>query len=405
MSFQVPVGKQRAFCLGSDARVNIAHGAVRSAKTVGANVRWLRTVLEAPRDVNLLMTGKTLTSLERNVLLPIASLVGPQNFDYKRSLKVATIYGRRVMCEGANDGSAYTKIAGLTLHSAYVDEGSLCPESFYNMLISRLSEPGSQLFMTTNPGNPGHYLKKKWIDREAELDLKTWHFTMEDNPWLDPVYVAELKRQFGPRGSLFYQRYIDGLWVAAQGAVYRNFNRDIHCIPRLPDGRIEEMRVAVDPGATHPTAMLKAYRIGDKWFVAGEYRKADKSPAEISKDLKRFLAGMFPTSIDVDPSAKAHRLQFVGDGIEGVQKADNDVLNGIQKTINAFDQGWLYLVGPSTEMLQEELEGYRWDPKATERGEDSPIKEGDDLADALRYLVNRISKSRRVTDFRRPSRS
>ena len=404
MSFQVPTGKQRDFCLHSDARVNIAHGAVRSAKTVGANVRWLRAVLEAPAGVNLLMTGKTLTSLERNVLLPISRLVGAGDFDYRRSLKTAYIYGRPILCEGANDESAYAKIAGLTLHSAYVDEGSLCPESFYNMLISRLSEPGAQLFLTTNPGSPGHYLKKKWIDREGELDLKTWHFELTDNPWLDPVYVSELKRQFGPRGSLFYQRYIDGLWVAAEGAVYRNFNRDLHCIPRLPDGRIEEMRVAVDPGATHPSAFLKGFRIGDKWYITGEYRKSDKSPAEISKDLKTFLDGMYPTSIDVDPAAKAHRLQFVGDGIVGVQRADNDVLNGIQKVINAFDQGWLYLVGPSTPMLQEELEGYRWDPKATERGEDAPIKEDDDLCDALRYLVNRISKSRRVTDFRRPSR-
>jgi PBSX family phage terminase large subunit len=401
VSFQIPTGKQRDFCLGSDARVNLAHGAVRSAKTVGANVRWLRAVLEAPAGVNLLMTGKTLTSLERNVLLPIASLVGPQNFDFKRSLKVATIYGRPVLCEGANDESAFAKIAGLTLGGALVDEGSLVPESFFNMLISRLSEPGAQLFLTTNPGPPGHYLKRKWIDREGELDLKTWHFTLEDNPWLDPAYVAELKRQFGPRGSLFYQRYIDGLWVAAEGAVYRNFNRDLHCIPRLPDGRIEELRAAVDPGATHPTAFLKAYRIGDKWYIGGEYRRSDKSPAEVSKDLKRFIGGEYPTSIDVDPAAKAHRLQFIGDGIEGIQQADNDVLNGIQKVINAFDQGWLQLVGPATPMLQEELEGYRWDPKATERGEDAPIKEDDDLVDCLRYLVNRITKSRRLAPPRR----
>ncbi|MDD5049889.1 MAG: hypothetical protein PHH09_13265, partial [Methanoregulaceae archaeon] len=113
MSFQVPTGKQRDFCLHSDARVNIAHGAVRSAKTVGANVRWLRAVLEAPAGVNLLMTGKTLTSLERNVLLPISRLVGAGDFDYRRSLKTAYIYGRPILCEGANDESAYAKIAGL----------------------------------------------------------------------------------------------------------------------------------------------------------------------------------------------------------------------------------------------------------------------------------------------------
>ena len=404
MSFEVPTGKQRDFCLHSDARVNILHGAVRSSKTIGANVRWLRYILESPKEYNLLMTGRTLTSLERNVLLPISSLVGPGNFEYRRSLKVCNVYGRRIMCEGANDESAFTKIAGLTLGGAYVDEGSLGPESFWNMLISRLSEPSARLFCTSNPGNPGHYLKKKWLDREADLDLRSWHFTLEDNPWLDPAYVSELKRQFGPPGSLFYQRYVLGLWVAGEGSIYKNFNKDLHTAPRIPDGRISEMRVAVDPGATHPTAFLKAFRIGDKWFIAGEYRKPDKSPAEVSKDLKNFLGGMYPTSIDVDPSAKAHRLQFVGDGIEAIQKADNDVLAGIQQIISAFNLGWLQIVGPSCPMLQEELEGYRWDPKATERGEDAPIKESDDLADCLRYLVNRISKSRRV-DISRRSRS
>jgi len=403
MSFQIPTGKQRDFCLNSDARVNFAHGAVRSAKTVGANVRWLKYLWDTPSEYNLLMVGKTQTSLERNVLLPISMLVGPQNYDYKRSLKVATIYGRHIMVEGANDEAAFSKIAGLTLGGAYVDEASLIPESFWNMLISRLSEPGSRLFATSNPGNPSHYIKKKWLDREDELDLKSWHFGLGDNPHLDPTYVKELKRQFGPPGSLFYQRYILGEWVAGEGSIYKNFNKDIHVIPRLPDGRISEMRVAVDPGATHPTAFLKAFRVGEKWYIAGEYRKSDKSPAEVSKDLNSFLGGMYPTSIDVDPSAKAHRLQFVGDGINGVMKADNSVLDGIQKTITAFDQGWLQIVGPLCPMLVEELEGYRWNSKATEQGRDEPIKENDDLCDCLRYVVNRINKSRRVTISRRCS--
>ena len=125
------------------------------------------------RETLTLMTGKTLTSLERNVLLPISKLVGPDNFEYRRSLKVATIYGRHILCEGANDESAFTKIAGLTLGGALVDEGSLVPESFFNMLISRLTEPASQLLLTTNPGNPGHYLNRRCIDLEHELALQT----------------------------------------------------------------------------------------------------------------------------------------------------------------------------------------------------------------------------------------
>ena len=389
MSFQVPVGKQRDFCLGSDARVNIAHGAVRSAKTVGANVRWLRAVLEAPRDVNLLMTGKTLTSLERNVLLPISRLVGAGDFDYRRSLKTAYIYGRPILCEGANDESAYAKIAGLTLHSAYVDEGSLVPESFFNMLISRLSEPGAQLFLTTNPGNPGHYLKKKWIDREDELDLKSWWFHLEDNPHLPVAYVEELKRQFGPPSSLFYQRYILGKWVMAEGAVFPHFNRDLHVVRSPPPGPMKALVIGIDYGQTHPTAFVKVGKWGASWFVFGEYRESDRTNARISRDLQTFLSNKFPSAILVDPSAKSLINQLRSDGIQRVRGADNSVLDSISRISSALSTGSLKIT-TSCPRLVEEIEGYRWDQKATDRGEDKPIKEADDLIDALRYAANLI---------------
>lgn len=389
-SFQVPTGKQRDFCLHSDARANIAHGAVRSSKTVGANLRWLKAVLEAPEDVNLLMTGRTLGALERNVLHPLSKLVGPQNFDFKRSLKRVYIYGREVWCEGANDESAYAKIEGETLGGAYVDEGSLHPESFFNMLITRLSEEGAQLFMTTNPGGPAHYLKKKWLDREGELDLKSWHFRLEDNPHLDPRYVEELKRQFGPPTSLFYRRYILGEWVAAEGAVYPHFDRALHVVPSIPDGPMKSMVVGIDYGATHPTAFLKLGRWGGCWYVFGEYRESDRTNARLSKDLRGFLGGKFPVAILADPSAKSFILQLRADGVQRVRGADNSVLDGIGRVSSALSTGALKIVGPACPRLIEEIEAYRWDPKATERGDDKPVKEGDDLLDALRYAANYI---------------
>lgn len=404
-SFQIPVGKQRHFCLHSDAGVNLAHGAIRSAKTVGVNTRWLKAVHEADENTNLLMVGKTLGALERNVLVPIGHMVGPANFVYKRSLKRCWIYGRECWVEGANDAAAYQKIEGETLQKAYVDEGSLCPQSFWDMLITRLSEDEAQLFATSNPGPPTHYLKKRWIDREGEIDFRSWHFELSDNPWLAPGYVEELKRRYLPVTSMFYQRFIKGLWVSDEGAVFKNFDPSIHCIPALPDGRLEELRVAVDPGSTHPAAFLKCYRIGQHWYVAGEYRKTDKTPVALSQDLKRFINGQYATSIDVDPAAKAYRLQFQADGISPITNANNDVLNGIQRIINALELGWLHLVGPATPMLQEEMTAYRWDSGATERGDDKPVKESDDLVDCLRYMINRIATTRRpVETIRRPSR-
>jgi len=392
VSFQVPVGKQRDFCLHSDARVNLAHGAVRSAKTVGANVRWLRTIQEASEGGNLLMVGKTLGALERNVLVPIGRLVGPQNYLYKRSLKRVWIYGRECWVEGANDEAAYQKIEGETLEKAYVDEGSLCPESFFNMLTTRLSEPEAQLFLTTNPGPPAHYLKKRWIDREGELDLRTWWFHLEDNPWLDPRYVEELKRQFGPPSSLFYQRYIEGLWVMAEGAVFPHFDRSAHVVPRPPDGPMKALVIGIDYGQTHPSAFLKLGRWGPAWYTIDEYRESDRTNARLSKDLGAFIGGKYPSAILVDPSARGFINQLKADKVERVRGADNSVLDSIGRISSALATGALKIVGPACPRLIEELEGYRWDPKATARGEDAPVKDKDDLLDSLRYAANYIFK-------------
>ena len=379
--------KQRDFIIGSQSRVNLLHGSVRSGKSIVADIRFLEALIRSKSARPPLIVGRTQTALERNVLDDLRRLVGTENFDYKRSLKLAYIYGRPVLIEGANDESAYTKIAGSTLPFAYVDEGTLIPESFWDMLISRLSEPGAQLFGTMNPGGPGHYLKKKWIDREAELDLRSWHFALEDNTHLDPAYVAELKRQYT---GLFYQRYILGQWVQAEGAIYQNFRRDLHTVDRLPEGRPSQMVVGVDWGATHPTAYLRALRYGTTWYIDKEYRRSDLTNGELARDLQAFLGDLYPSAILVDPSAKSFRLELLRAGVQMVMQADNDVLNGLSRVSNAFETGHLKLVEPNCPLTLEELEGYRWDDAATERGLDKPVKEKDDLMDALRYIGNKI---------------
>jgi len=382
--------KARDFFDESTARVNLAHGAVRSSKTVAANLRWIEAVLSAPSEYNVLMVGKTLGSLERNVLHAFNQVPGLQ-LQYKRSLKKAWLFGREIWLEGATDESAYQKIAGETLGLIYIDEGSLVPESFFNMALSRLSEPGAQLFLTTNPGNPGHYLKKKWIDREGELDLKTWHFQLTDNPWLDPKYVEELKRQFGPPSSLFYQRYILGKWVMAEGAVFGHFDRSLHVVRSPPAGPMKALVVGVDYGQTHPTAFLKLGKWGDTWYVYGEYRESDRTNARLSKDLQGFMGGKYPSAILVDPSARGFINQLKADGVARVKGADNSVLDSISRISSALAVGNLKITAACPRLV-EEIEGYRWDQKATDRGEDKPIKEADDLIDALRYAANLIFK-------------
>lgn len=202
-------------------RMNILEGSVRSGKTWISLVLWAFWVATMPKDGNYLMVAKTLTSLKRNCLDLLETLVGRQNFSYSISKKEGVLFGRKIYLEGVNDVRAEGKIRGMTLTGAYCDELTLFTEDFFSMLLSRLSEKGAKLIGTTNPDNPTHWLMRDYLDRQEELDLMVKKFLIDDNTFLDPEYVKQLKREYT---GVFYDRFILGLWVVAEGAIYRIFS-------------------------------------------------------------------------------------------------------------------------------------------------------------------------------------
>src|SRR5690606_8882998 len=126
---------------------------------------------------------------------------------------------------GANDDRAEAKIRGSEFAGCLLDELTLLPENFVKMLLSRLSVPGAKFFASTNPDSPFHWAKTDFIDREAELTCKVFSFHIDDNPALDEDYKRELKREYQ---GLWYKRYIEGLWVMAEGAVYDFFEEEVN---------------------------------------------------------------------------------------------------------------------------------------------------------------------------------
>lgn len=199
-------------------RINILHGSIRSGKTWISLVLWLFWIAVSPKDKAYLMVAKTLTSLKRNCLDLLESLAGRKNFTYSLSQKQAELFGRTIYLEGVNDARAESKIRGMTLMGAYCDELTLFTEDFFSMLLSRLSDPGAKLFGTTNPDNPNHWLKKKYIDRENELDMLVIKFLIDDNTTLNPEYVKQIKAE---NQGVFYDRFILGEWVTAEGLIYK----------------------------------------------------------------------------------------------------------------------------------------------------------------------------------------
>ena len=212
--------KQQKFFRSKDKRLNFLVGSVRSGKTYVSLLKFaIFCVALSPKGSEFIMIAKTLTTLKRNCLNPLMELVGSNNFAFSISNKEAKLFGRKVYLEGANDEASEQKIRGMTLDGAYCDEITLYPQSFVQMLLSRLSKENAKLYATCNPDNPDHYIKTDYIDNDT-LDRKVWNFLITDNTFLPKKYVDNLMQEYS---GVFYQRFILGQWVRAEGLVYNKF--------------------------------------------------------------------------------------------------------------------------------------------------------------------------------------
>ncbi|GAB7388987.1 hypothetical protein BSNK01_28250 [Bacillaceae bacterium] len=207
---------------------------------------------------------------------------------------------------------------------------------------------------------------------------------------LSPEYVEDLKREYS---GLWYKRFVLGLWVQAEGAVYDMWDEEKHVEDEIPaphEARL--VYCGVDYGTTNPCAFLLVSLAGDTWYVHCEYYHdsrsvgRQKTDAEYSRDLANFLADLKRrVPVIVDPSAASFIEQLHRDGFI-VWEADNSVLDGIRSVSTLLSEGRLK-VHQSCRNLIREFSAYVWDEKAQKRGEDKPLKENDHALDALRYVI------------------
>lgn len=299
------------------------------------------------------------------------------------------LYGRTVYFVGAHDESSVRKIQGSTLATAYVDEATCIPLPFWRMLLSRLSIKGSQLFATCNPEGPAHWLKKDFIDRAGDLDLISWHFTLDDNPSLDEAYKTNLKKEYS---GMWYSRYILGEWTVSHGLIYDMWSHEN--VYTTPKNNPHYYIAGLDYGTTNPTAAVLIAVNYNEWpqlSVVSEFyydssiQGRSKTDAELVDDIRKWLGPVKVKAIYVDPAAASMKLALSQAELN-VLDANNDVLLGI-KLVGKYLANLNLLVNKSCKNLIEQIQTYQWDAKAAERGEDKPVKKLDHLTDALRYVI------------------
>ena len=385
-------------------RINLLSGSVRSGKTWISLVLWAFWVATMPKEKNYLMTAKSLTTLKRNVLDLLTELVGEKNFTFSIAQKQASLFERKVYLEGANDARAESKIRGMTLQGAYCDELTLYGEDFFTMMLSRLSEPNAKLFATTNPDTPMHWLNKKYIERGHELNMLLMTFLIDDNTFLDPNYVEELKKEYV---GVFYDRFIKGEWVLAEGRVYPGFSEIDNVTEDIPESGT--YYISIDYGTLNPfSAGLwcvsdgKAVRIKE-YYHSGRDTKRQLTDEEYHAALEKLIQytdseGVLQEyEIDrvvIDPSAASFIAVIQRHGAYLVLPAKNDVVDGIRAVSVALKQGDIRICNTCTDTIRE-FGLYRWNDSMHK---DMPIKENDHAMDDIRYFVSTVL-SERSDDF------
>ncbi|MDA2549701.1 MULTISPECIES: PBSX family phage terminase large subunit [Bacillus cereus group] len=374
----------------------ICDGSIRAGKTVSMALSYVMWGTETFNGENLGMAGKTIGSLRRNVITPLKKMLKSRKYKVKDHLSenMLTIskdgHTNHFYIFGGKDESSQELIQGITLAGMFFDEVALMPQSFVNQATGRCSIEGSKYWFNCNPAGPYHWFKLEWIDNKEDKNLLHIHFTMDDNLSLSEKVKQRYYRMYS---GVFFQRFILGLWVLAEGIVYDMFNKEKHVVKTV-EREYEKYYVSCDYGTQNPMTYGLWGLCKGIWYKTKEYHydgrknSRQKTDDEYLDDLKEFVGDISIRGIIVDPSA-ASFIALLKKNRFKVLKAKNEVIDGIRNVARLLNEEKIKYNDCCKETFRE-YASYTWDEKATARGEDKPNKENDHQMDGDRYFVNTV---------------
>ena len=366
----------------------VCDGAVRSGKTLAMGLGFFLWAMSCFRSQKFGVCGKTIGSLRRNVLseiLPKLEALGATRQEKRtENLVILKLWGRenRFYTFGGRDESSASLIQGITFAGILLDETALMPRSFVEQACARCSVAGSRFWFNCNPEGPEHWFYKTWILEAEKRNCLRLQFTMEDNPSLTEAIRERYRRLYT---GVFYQRYILGQWVQAEGRVYDFFTPDM--LRSAPEG-CQDWHISCDYGTVNPTSMGLWGRKGESWYRVAEFyfdsrrEKRQMTDGEYADALEALAGGRRLRGVIVDPSAASFIEVLRRRGIP-VRKAKNDVLSGIRLTSDCLKSGKLVICDTCPDCIRE-LGEYLWEPGG---GKDRVRKEHDHAMDDMRYFA------------------
>ena len=398
------------FAMQDDCHDLICHGSIRSGKTMCMSTAFVMWAMDNFDRTNFGICGKTVKSAVRNIIEPLLKITSWNKYyklSFNRSDNLLIVKSNKATnyfyVFGGKDEQSQDLIQGITLSGLLLDEVALMPESFVNQAIARtVSEKHAKRFYNCNPENPNHFFYQDFILKAKERNIQVLHFQLEDNPLFDDKQIESIKNMYT---GAFYDRYILGRWVKAEGLVFPDYERclydpddeDIQSVIKRNEGT--EWFVDCDYGTLNPMVFHKvcvdhrgqvAY-VDSEYYYCGRDEGVQKDDEDYHQDLDSFTEGYNISDVVVDPSASSFITHLKNKSGYHIRPADNDVLEGIRMVQRLINEGKLKISKNCKETIRE-FGLYVWDDK---KAKDTVIKENDHAPDAIRYFVNTILKRMR----------
>jgi PBSX family phage terminase large subunit len=411
--------KQLEFYENASHRWNFKTGAVRSGKTYADYFTIPKRIRARIGKPGLsFIFGVSKATIERNILEPMRVIWGPELVGDIKMDNTAYLFGDTVYCLGCEKVSQVAKIRGASIKYAYGDEVAEWNPEVFELIKSRLDKEYSCFDGALNPEGPNHWLKQ-FLDSDA--DIYNQHYTIFDNPFLPQEFIENLCKEY--EGTVYYDRYIKGLWALAEGVIYPMYQDALFTEMPCKMPEFERLCLSIDYGTQNAFAALLWGKIKGIWYAykgyyySGRKTGVQKTDTEYLVDLEKTFSDeiaryrsakeangknaymtTMPRKIEtiIDPSAASFIALLEKQDWCSVQKAKNDVLDGIRDTAVAMKTGKIKVYSGIKEW-QNEVKGYVWDEKAGEKGDEQPLKINDHYMDATRYFVytKEIAKVRR----------
>ncbi len=367
----------------------ICDGAVRSGKTLCMSISFVSWAFYRFNNSSFALCGKTIRSLKRNVITPLTGILKSMGFvcceKLSQNILEISVNGKnnRFYLFGGKDESSASLIQGMTLCGVLFDEVALMPKSFVEQALARCSVSGSKFWFNCNPEYPQHWFRTEWILDRKKKNALYLHFTMDDNPSLSEKMKNRYRTLYS---GAFYERFILGKWVSAEGCVYP-FMKDDKFVD-VPRCEFERYIISCDYGTVNPASfgLWGLYR--NVWYRIDEYyydsRKVgfQKTDEEHYQALTALARHRKIDNVIVDPSASSFIQTIKRHGEFHVTSAKNDVIDGIRKVSTALKDGKVKICNNCKDSMRE-FSLYRWQSG----GADVPVKENDHAMDDIRYFV------------------